>query len=320
AYSLPELAPDVIANIGIIQKLMIADMVTKVGSENGADTYRIGIVGEEALSLLTELVPDLADRLSAVNEAYLTITVQEKALTGARIDASGRFKEGVDVNISVALSDTPVDNSYAVSEDLISRVRNMKRRDGVKLLRDLFRFYVSWSRFEAADPRAANVVIGAKCGLLNFKTSFDWCGRLEDGNWVDYFIKDGKIVYQTVNDAAEENASAESQTMVIAVKLFGLAYELCRQDSGGYTEQDGKYIYSAELSEEMMDLILSSVFPSAQRMNVTLTSGNMELVLGDYVVDSVSLNIEGTVRVLVFDLPVEVNAVLTVVDNYDLPD
>lgn len=260
----------------------------KTDAETG---YGVNVTGEQVQELLSVVMPanqSVESSESDVLKYIENLNIQLTAKNGTidRIELSGSADvNDTKVQISITISEFHVleVGEYVIPDVVKDAVKTVDKDSLFNLTEDLYRLMVAFERFSKQETLNGTVTITANCGIIDFKQSYD--------------MKDFDNMEHTANEAVDVEGLENLPEMI------GF---LCMEGEISCTELDTSYEYKLALDKEAMQKIAEMVVPDLINYVVTMTEGTVLIELENESISSITIEIDGSIKVLFSEVPAEV--------------
>lgn len=267
--------------------------------------YAVEVTGEQVQKLLEALGPvenvlsaDAGDKTTG-NGVISTQTAIDFSMIEilnlemiARNDSLYEIKmtgnavvDGSEVAVEIILSQFQVleAGAYEIPKVVQQAVATVDESTLFNLTEDLYRLFLAFDKLAKQESVDGTVTLHANCGMINFENTYN----------LSEFQTDSEVSSDTEKLQDIENLP----------EMIGL---LCMESEIRSEETSQGNVYSLRLDETSMQKISEMVVPELVDYVIDFKEGNVEILLGDEAILSMSISINGSIRVLFSDVPAEV--------------
>lgn len=177
------------------------------------------------------------------------------------------------------------------------------------LTESLLRLMQGWAALSSRNPLAMDLALSADCGILNFNQKLN-IYRTVISDFPIYCVeKSGYGLYftgETVCTADGTVLTGEAST-VESAKILGLVYSLC---FNGDLVCNGD-TFSLTLDQAGMEALAYTIAPEAEDLNITFTSGSLNLTMAENTIQSIQITCAGTIDMILTQIQASIGAALT---------
>ncbi len=300
--------------------------------EGDMKKYRIRVQEEGRNKLVEYLLPSLEKGLEPqVSEVELFS--EKENLTGISFVSEGIWNEAVNSKMRYRLEVdvTPLDpeeNAIAIPGQVQTAILSDKTQIQEIITEDVFRLYVAGEKLFSADPLGMEISLKADCGPLSLSEqvtflSKEFLTKAGEEICVNCLQKNDFSVYFTEDVICSEQGYAVTTKKAQAVELAGLpriAYELFLNGTFQSIESEGMYLYSLSLDEEAMKEIARAIAPESEDMAIRFENGSICIRIKDGAAESMLFSLDGSMDVILTEVPVAFSAELDVSDMEQYAD
>lgn len=264
--------------------------------------YSVNVTGEQVQELLRIVMPASAGAgdgvsklLSSIENLNLQMSARNDKLDQIEMSGSADI-DGKSVQVEIVISEFQVLDAgeYAIPDVVMETVKTVDKDALFNLTEDLYRLIVAFEQFSKQETPTGTVTLSANCGIIDFRQTYD-LKELENLADTGNAGTAGTIGNGSVDAEAVENLPA----------MIGF---LCMEGEISCTETDGVFVYQLALDQKMMGTIAEAVAPELVNYVLNLTKGIAEVTIEEEQVSTIKIQIDGSVRVLFTDVPMEVGA------------
>lgn len=301
AYALGSAVPDygaLLANIAAVYK-----DVDVSADEQG--NYSLTVGAEQADELLRILCPGLGGGSVSVGSAVLTLKLTDGSVERIGLTASGTLAGGKPFTVDAVIGGFSYSSSLTLPEAVSAAISRNDAGSLDALTDDVMNIISAWSELAARESVTGRLALRADCGPVVLNTEFDVSSTVTDG------VRSYRIGANDVGVGLDGGGDTGEQTAARYVELADAAYLACI--SGDVTSRStaGGTVYAMALDGDSISRIVSIVAPEAKKLGAVFSSGTAELTVKDGEISRIAVNCMGTMKVVLVETGVTVNAELT---------
>lgn len=247
---------------------------TVLSGEGTVDTDSGKISAQTAIDF--RMIETLQLELVAQNDSLYEIKMSGNAV----LDTS-------EVSVEIVLSQFQIleAGAYKIPEAVQQAVATVDESTLFNLTEDLYQLLVAFDKLAKQPLQDGNVTLNADCGIIHFENTY----KLNELKSMDV---------ESVDKEGIENLPS----------MIGF---LCMEGEIRSVETEQGKAYSLTLNQENMEKISEMVVPELVNYVVTFSEGSVEIVLENKRIATMSISIEGSIKVFFTDVPAEVGVKFT---------
>lgn len=193
--------------------------------------------------------------------------------------------DGSEVAVEIVLSQFQIleAGAYEIPESVQQAVATVDESTLFNLTEDLYRLFLAFDKLTKQESVDGTVTLSANCGIINFKNTYN----------LSEFQTDSEVVSDAEKLQGIENLP----------EMIGF---LCMESEIRSEETTQGHAYTLRLDETSMQKISEMVVPELVDYVIDFSEGNVEILLAEESILSISISIDGSIRVLFSDIPAEV--------------
>ncbi|MBQ2706053.1 MAG: hypothetical protein IJF60_04470 [Agathobacter sp.] len=241
--------------------------------ENEEEIYTIEVSGEDAMSLVGSVMPDIYKELSEIDSLRVDITAKEKQLTSVAY-SGGAIVKGKEMLLEVRVDNFVILESgeYEIPDVIQSAAQNVDKESLFCITKDLYRLMVAFADLSSQENIEGQVTISVNGSFISFKKTYD-------------------LSELKTNPSDIENTS-EIENLPEMIAL------MCTEGEISCVEENGVFHYKLRLDKRAMRQITESVLPSSIEEMIKLSKGNVEIVVEGNKINSIEIGIAGSIQSL----------------------
>ena len=310
AYQIDSAIPDYSQ---LLEQTMALYQHVEIKAED--DRYSITAKDQDAKAILELLMPSAASMLSGTDSITVDLILDSGELERIEFTGSGTLNDKGTTPFSVSavlkLLDTP--RNITIPEDVSQAISTGEYTAMEALSEDLYRLVNGWQDLNSRDPLAADLTLTADSGplvvnkyleLIRWKVDAKPIFAVQENGYALYFSEDA------ICDSMGNSVPTASSGNVDAAKLLDIAYTACMNASADCVTSGSQHTYTLSLDEEGMEAVAYAIVPEAEKLNVSFESGSIRITLQDEKIISVSMEVCGSVQIVLSKADVSIGAKL----------
>lgn len=273
--------------------------------------YRVRVDGDAAMPVLESILPSVLNDLTQVDLLDVSLVEHGGKLARLLLEAEGVSAQAP-VSVSAELTATDGDGEVEIPTPVREQIESGNREDSIAG-EDVFRLLESWIGLNARDPLVSDVSLTADCGPLVLDEELEWSRTHAGGVEVNSIRKNGRTYYFStgnVYDDAGDKEDAAGSELFSPENLLTLAYRLCVSGEISCARAGETYTYSLDLDEKGMAGVARAILPDTEGLDLHFQSGSVQITVGGEGIERISFSCGGSVKVMVVDVPVSLEAEL----------
>ena len=263
-------------------------------------SYAVSVTGEQMKNLLNSVMPaeeilfgNSADLIESVEQIQLRVIEKNEKLHRIEMIGNANMSDSpIDLKITITDIQILESGAYPIPSAVKECIETVDKDSLFSLSEDLFRLVKVAMPLADGENLSGNVAISVDCGLLQINTEAD----LET------------LKNQTsMDDASSSGGFAMGDISELPAMLAYLAMESDIQ----CIQKEDSYLYNMTLDADTMQELAEMVAPEITEYAVSLSKGNMTLVVLDETLFSMKVSIEGKLNALIVEIPVSVGVEFT---------
>ncbi len=243
--------------------------------------YMVEVTGEDMETLLA-MLPIENEILNGIEKIQVKLVTRDKKLNRIEIWGSADVYEK-NAELSILMSDFKVlTEEYEIPSLVKESVNNVDVDSLFSLSEDLYRLITVAKNFSQKENIDGTIYITANCGMLKINNKSNL----------------GQLSNSSGNSGISVNIEGISEMIAL----------LCLEGDISCTEDEGKYVYQLELSQETMQNLAQALVPELVNYVVDFSKGSSEVVVKDESISTIKIEIAGSINVLMTDIPANVSA------------
>lgn len=305
AYALGGAAPDYSALLTKIAAVYKDVNVTE--NDEGETTLSVG--AEQADELLRILCPELGSDSLTVESAVLTLKLTDGAVEHIALAANGGLSGGTAFTVDAVIDGFTYSSSLTLPEEVSDAIAKNDADSLEAITDDVMNVISAWSELAARESVTGKLALRADCGPVVLNTTLDVSSTVTDGER-SYRIGKNDIGIDLDGSSDGEN----EQTAAKYVELADVVYLACISGDVTSAKHGESTVYTMTLDADSIERIVSIIAPEAEKLGAVFSLGTAELAVTDGEIDTITINCTGTMKVVLVETAVSVNAELTL-DN-----
>lgn len=276
--------------------------------EEKDDIYTITANGSDARVILELLIPSAASGFADAETLKVELITDGSVLKKLRFTGSGK---GYSVDATLKILDTP--RTVEIPGTVMDTITSGDYESMDALSDDLYRLANGWQDLNSRNPLCAELMLKADCGPLVLNENLQLFRWADDGGDIFCVQENGYALYFTedaVYDAKGNTIPLASASNIDAAKLLDIAYAACMNISAECKSSGDQYTYTLSLDEDGMESVAYAVAPEAEKLNISFASGTIRVVVDGDTIESVSVEVSGSVQVVLSHADVSIGAEL----------
>lgn len=284
-----------------------------MGAVNG--TYSMIAEKQDAKAILELLIPSAATILSDTDSLKVNLITEGSVLKRIEFAGSGSLKDENKTTYSIHAVLTIMDKNREVHipGSVTDTLASGEYESMEALSDDLYRLANGWKALNEHSPLAADLRLSADCGPLVLNESVELYRWQTDDEPIFCVQENGYALYfsgDTVCDSKGNAISAVGVSNIDAARLLDIAYTVCMNASANCASKGNAYIYTISMDEAGMKSVAYAIAPEAEKLNISFESGNIQVVLRDEMIESISISVSGSVQIVLSRADVSIGAEL----------
>lgn len=276
--------------------------------EEKDDIYTITADGSDARAILELLIPSAASGFADAETLKVELITDGSVLEKLRFTGSGK---GYSVDATLKILDTP--RTVEIPGTVTDTITSGDYESMDALSDDLYRLANGWQDLNSRNPLCAELMLKADCGPLVLNEDLQFFRWADDGGDIFCVQENGYALYFTedaVYDAKGNTIPLASASNIDAAKLLDIAYAACMNVSAECKSSGDHYTYTLSLDEDGMEAVAYAVAPEAEKLNISFASGTIRVVVDGDTIERVSMEVSGSVQVVLSRADVSIGAEL----------
>lgn len=240
-------------------------------------------VTEEKIEEILAVLPVENEVLKGIEKLQLKLVTRDKKLNRMEFRGGTNAYEK-EMELTILFSDFRVmeEGEYRIPDVVRESAETVDKDSLFSLSEDLYRLMKAAHKFSQKENIDGTVYIAASCGKLKISTQ-NTLKELQNGSG---------------NSGISMNMDNISNMMAL----------LCLEGDISCRQEGDRYSYQLQLNEETMQMLAESLVPELVNYVVTFTQGSAKIVLQEENISSVEIEIGGSVKVIMVDIPANVSA------------
>ena len=305
AYALGGAAPDYSALLTKIAAVYKDVNVTE--NDEGETTLSVG--AEQAAELLRILCPELGSDSLTVKSAVLTLKLTDGAVERIALTANGGISGSTAFTVNAVIDGFTYSSSLTLPEEVSAAIAKNDADSLEAITDDVMNVISAWSELAARESVTGKLALRADCGPVVLNTTLDVSSAVTDGE------RSYRIGKNDIGIDLDGSSDGESgQTVAKYVELADVVYLACISGDVTSAKRGESSVYTMTLDGDSIERIVSIIAPEAEKLGAVFSLGTAELTLTDGEIDAITISCTGTMKVVLVETAVSVNAELTL-DN-----
>ena len=304
AYALGGAAPDYSALLTKIAAVYKDVNVTE--NDEGETTLSVG--AEQADELLRILCPELGSDSLTVESAVLTLKLTDGAVERIALAANGELSGGTAFTVDAVIDGFTYSSSLTLPEEVSAAIAKSDADSLDTLTDDVMNVVSAWSELAARESVTGKLALRADCGPVVLNTTLDVSSTVTDGE------RSYRIGKNDIGIDLDGSDGENEQTAAKYVELVDVAYLACISGDVTSAKRGESTAYTMTLDADSIERIVAIIAPEAEKLGAVFSLGTAELAVTDGEIDTITINCTGTMKVVLVETAVSVNAELTL-DN-----
>lgn len=240
----------------------------------------------QATRILRLLMPSVAELLPQNNTLTVELLAENGSLSQLRFVGAGNLEDSVKTPYSVtAVAELLPDAGETAVPAPVAKAISTGNYQAQELYSDdLVCLAEAYRQLRGRNPVGADMALEAQCGELTVKEEFAFYQWRVSGEKIRAVEKDGNLCYFTDSALCDANGNGISTSAAVSVdaaKLLDIALKGLEDTSFQCRQEGGIREYTFTLQEQGMEQMVYALFPSAEKMGVTLDRGTVQLTVGE---------------------------------------
>lgn len=279
-----------------------------VFSNSGERIYSITVSGEQASSLLNDLLPQGSIRLDGLKRLDLDLTEKGKGLSTLRLSLEATLDdpEKTPLSLTAQWEICTKKEGPEIPQTVRDSILNGSGEE-----ENLLPLLVAWERLNARDPLTAQLSFGADCGPLVFRDEMELFRTYVEGQRVNIIQKSGHSLYVSEGLILDEKGNTVADVQDGMSRLLETIYRLSLQGALKGEEKGGNYRYTLTLNQEEILTAVHVLLPEVETWDPIFREGQIQVDLSDGEIVQISFDFRGSVQILNVDVPASITGRLT---------
>ena len=279
------------------------------------DRYTITAEKQNAKAILELLIPSAAQILSDADSLTVDLILKDGELDRIEFRGNGKLndsgKTAYSVNATLDILDAP--RNVTIPDAVRDAIVSGEYETMEALSDDLYRLANGWQDLNSRDPLAAKLTLSADCGPLVLNEDLELTRWHIDEQDIFCVEENGYALYFTEDAICDSKGNAiptASASNIDAAELLGFAYDACMNASADCIKTGNRYIYTLSLNEAGMETVAYAITPETEKLNISFDSGSIRVVITGETIESVQIQVSGSVQIVLSSADVEMVAKL----------
>ncbi len=320
AYQISELYPDYSSLLEETAKIF-QNLSFTTNRSGGNTICTLTAEGEYARNLLKILIPEQIENLSDTQKLTVELTSANDEIQSLCFSSEGTLidDEKTPYVISAELKPAAMDESIAIPEAVKEAVNYGETERGTTISEDLFRLLCAWTDLNKEESFSADVALGVECSPISLNEDMKYEQANVDGKKISSIRKNDFTLYFSDGIFCDQNGvclNEEDNELIDRANLLKVLYQICMNgefkcsDTGNDT-----WLYTLTLDEDAMKEVVYAAAPEVEELPVTLTSGNIQIMVKGSSITELDCSSMGGLDPLVEVAPVTVSVKMRFTHN-----
>lgn len=320
AYEVSELYPDYSILPAEAAKIFQVLSFTTSRSEETV-TCSLTAEGENARTLLRIFLPEQLENLSDTYKLTIELTSADDEIQSLRFSSEGTLVDDAKTPyaISAELKPAEIDETFTVPQPVKDTVCSGKTESGTAISEDIFRLLSAWSDLSQEESFTSNVTSGVECSPISLNENMKYERTIVEGEKIGCIRKNDLAVYFANGIFCDQNGvrlNEQDNELTDRAHLLEVLYQVCLNgefkcaDTGNNT-----WLYTLALDEAAIKEVAHAASPEMETLPVTLTSGNIQIVVKDTSITELDCSCTSGLDVPAEMAPVTVSAKMSFTHN-----
>ncbi len=301
AYALGDAAPDYGA---LLTKIAAVYKDVEV-TENAEGETTLSVGAEQADELLRILCPELGRDSLTVESAVLTLKLTDGAVERIALAANGELSGGTAFTVDAVIDGFTYSSSLTLPQEVSDAIAKSDADSLDTLTDDVMNVISAWSELAARDSVTGKLALRADCGPVVLNAALDVSSTVTDGE------RSYRIGKNDIGIDLDGTDGENEQTAAKYVELVDVAYLACISGDVTSAKRGESTAYTMTLDADSIERIVAIIAPEAEKLGAVFSSGTAELTVTDGEIDTITISCTGTMKVVLVETAVSVNAELT---------
>lgn len=247
--------------------------------------YEVTVMGEQVNTLLQIFMPTEENVSNVIENLQVRLVTKNETLHRLEFFGKANDNNGT-LQVEVTISDfQSLQANHSMIPDFIEKkVENVDKESLLSLTEDFYRLLMAITKLAEAETLNGTLFLQADCEILQINKQMD-LAELQSG----------------ISDIQHApNISVLLETVEV----------LCMEGNIACEEENGTYVYTLILDKDSMQKITAKMIPEIVDYAVTFTEGSIQIRIENERIHSIKIGIDGTLRLLIMELPIEISAKL----------
>ena len=281
-----------------------------INAEDGV--FTITAEDSQATEILKLLMPSAEALLPSANRLTVDLITDNGDFSQLQFTGAGNLTDSVKTpfSVSAVLGVLPVSENLTIPKAVEQAVSSGNYEVRELSSEDIVRLIDAWSQLKSKNPIAAEITLEATCGELTVSSKFDFYRWKVSDTVIQGVQKGGKTYYFTDNAICDESGRKVSISAIDSPdisKLLDIVISNISNTEFDCYQQDGANIYNFALNQQAMKQIVGTVFPVAEKTEISYDKGVTRLIVENGRLQSADITCGGSGKLLAAKINVQLS-------------
>ena len=278
--------------------------------------YAMTAKDADAKAILEILLPGAGETLPETDGLQVGLITEDGELTAISFALSAN---GFALDARLDLLEEP--REVIIPKAVLDAVKSGEYGSLDALTQEGFRLFSAWENLNSKDALSAALTLEADCGHLNVTEDLTLSRWNTDADPIFCLEKNGYALYFAEDQICDSkgNTVPAASVNLDAAQLLDLAYAVSLGADVQCVQSGNRDAYTITLDEAGMEAAAYAIAPKAQKQNLTLESGQIQITVADDTLETITVTIGGSVDVVLAKVNAGFAATIDFTGQRDIP-